>query len=406
MASTGTLIFETVVSDFIKVIPDIPVVETWEWQSDIISSWDGTEQRISIRDQPRRTVEYSILLADDVERNREYRRWFQFLSGTVIVPYYQYHTKITQNSVVGATKIFFSRDKTDFRDNDFAVVFRPSTEKAFLVALTTIDVDGGNTVSLSNAINIGDIVAPAFSSQMANNTGPKMGTVAGRISFNLQAILDRGTSFDRPSSTAVINTFDGLNVLDKRPLARQDADELFNIRPTEFDNLSGRIGRRTSLLHAIIAGGRQFTIARKTNSTEMDYWRDFITAARGMREPFLFPTWREDLFLDTNPNPGDPQILIQGTDYETLYFPHDTFKRIQIQNPTGSIEFRKITVTTPQPGLTTLLTLDTPVTNDSSWGNGFTIGFLNRVRFVTDTIRLNHFASYSIITVSMGTTDQ
>jgi len=405
--STGTLTFETTIADWIRFIPEQPVVETWLWLSDVIGAWDSTEQRISVRRQPRRRIEASILLEDEIERQREYDRLLQRLGDRIVIPFYQYSTRITQDSLITATKIFFNPALTDFRDNDLAVIFRPSTEDSFLIALGTILGDGANTATpLTVDVKKGDIVAPAFNSRLDNRTAINMTTVSGAITFKA-LVEDFRSTFERPGSTAVIDTFDSLNVLDRTPLVIGVVPETFDVRPTIVDNEAGQHDQKVSWLHAFIDGVRTFNIKRVLDPTEMDYWRDFIVAARGQRNSFLMPSWREDLFLATPlPNPGDPSIVVTNTPYSTLYFPHDTYKRLVLVNPSAVRDYRKVTAVNDEPGGNVRLSLDTPVTSDLSWGNGFTIEYLNKVRLGSDQQKLTHFAMHTIFELVIRTTDQ
>lgn len=404
--SQGTFIFETSLADWLNVMPDPPVIETWTYLSDIIVAWDSTEQRISARRQPRRTIEYNILLEDDESRQREYDRWYQRLSMGIVIPFFQYSTYITQDSPVSTSTVHFVAARSDFRDDDMAVVYRPSTDESFLITLDTISATSSTTANpLTQDIYEGDLISPAFDCLLVNKSGPEMSSVSGILAVKARVTNFR-TSFDRPGSTASITEFDSLKVLEKLPLARSSAQEFFDIRPTYHDNQTGIISQDTSWLHAMIEGSRQFVIKRKTDPDEMDYWRDFIVHLRGQREPFLMSTLREDLFLDSNPNPGDSQISIQGSTYATEYFTHDTYTRLALTNPSGEVNYRKVTAAVPQAGGTTLLTLATAVTNDPSWANGFEIAFLNKLRLGSDEIRLTHFTTYTLVDLVIRTTDQ
>lgn len=402
----GTFLFETTIAAWIKILPEQPVVETWQWLSDVIGGWDSTEQRISVRRQPRRRIEYSILLEDDVARQREYDRWYNQLAGSIVIPFYQYSTRITQNSVITDTKIYFDPDRTDMRDDELVVIYRGSTDVSYLLRLNEVEADGATLASpLTIDINIGDTVAPAFESRLDNLTGPIMTSVSGGLDVKAWVIEFR-SSFDRPESTAVIDTFDSLPVMDRRPLARNSAAEVFDINPTLFDTGSGLHDQRSAWLHAFIGGVRQFTIPRRTQPGEMDYWRDFLTALVGMREPFLLPTFRRDLFLAQIPNPGDQLILIEGANYGSQYWPHDTYKRLQFWNSSNEIIYRKVDAVADQPGGTTLLTLDDPLPMSFNWAEDFTISFLNKVRLVADEVQLTHYEMYTIMEIAVRTIDQ
>jgi len=403
---TGTFLFETSIADWIKIQPEQPVVETWEWLSDVIGGWDSTEQRISVRRQPRRRIEYSILLEDDIARQREYARWYSRLAGSIVIPFYQYSTKINQTSVITDTKIYFNPDRTDMRDGELVVIYRGSSDESFLLRLDEVESDGATLASpLTVDIDVGDIVAPAFSCRLDNQTGPQMTSVSGQLRVHA-SVTEFRESFDRPESTAVITEYDSLPVMDRIPLARNSAAEVFDINPTIFDTGSGIHDQRSAWLHAFIGGMRQFTIPRRRDPAEMDYWRDFLTALVGMREPFLLPTFRKDLFLAQTPNPGDYLLQIEGANYGSQYWPHDTYKRLQFWNSSGEIIYRKVDAVADLPGGITQITLNDPLPLSFNWAENFTISFLNKVRLASDEVQLSHFEMYTILEIAVRTTDQ
>lgn len=402
----GIFIFETIIADWIKIIPESPVVELWEWVSDILTAWDSTEQRISGRRQPRRRIEYYFLLEDDSEHRREYERYYNKLASGLVIPFYQYSTLITQNSVITDTKIYFDPDRTDVRDDELVVIYRVGTEESFLLRLDEVQSDGATLASpLTVNINAADIVAPAFTSRIDNATGPAMTSVSGRLDVRAW-ITEFRSSFDRPGSTASITEYDSLMVLDKRFRAEEDIPNVFDVHPTIIDSESGLHDQRSSWLHAFISGMRSFIVPRQRLPIEMDWWRDFITALVGQREPFLMPTWRRDLTLAVIPNPGDYQIEINEDTYSAQQFPYDTYKRLQFLNSSGDIIYRTVTGVTDQPGGTTLLDLDDPLPLNFAWAEDFDISFLNKVRLATDQVRLEHYVRDTVITIAVRTTDQ
>jgi len=408
----GTFIFETIVLDWIKTIPEIPVIETWETKTDIMTAFNSTEQRVSARRQPRRKQEYNLLLDDDIERQREYDRWYMQLSEDIVLPFYQYSTRITQDSAISTSKIFFDPDKTDVRSAEYVIIFRPSTDDSFVLQLGTVVSDGSSTDSpLSQNILTGDLVCPAATSRLENLTGPEMTSVSGNISISAWATEFR-TAFNKTRyvDPVSIETYDSLNILDKCPLARSSAQESFDIDPTIFDFETGLHEQRSSWDHAFVTGSRMFLIQRKRFPEDMDWWRDFIVEANGQRDSFLLPSWREDLILDSNPSQGATLIYVEGTSYGLNYWPHDTYKRLKFtinkDSTDEEIIYRKIDAIESIAGGTTKLTLDTALPGTSQWGNGFIIEFLNKCRFGSDIFKLTHYALYSIIEVTIRTTDQ
>jgi hypothetical protein len=136
----------------------------------------------------------------------------------------------------------------------------------------------------------------------------------------------------------------------------------------------------------------------------MDYWRDFLHAARGMREPFLAPTFREDFALATIPS-SSTTIDVLTADYDVNYFPRDTYKRLRLEAPNGDVLYRKVSSVLVLSGTTQRLTLNTALPGTSPWANGFKVGYLNRVRLGSDEVQLAHYEMTTLVELVLRTTD-
>lgn len=402
----GIFTFEALTFDLLPYIPEQPVVETWEWLSDVLIALDSTEQRISVRRQPRRAINYRLLIDQEERPRRElYNTWYGRIGTSVVIPFYQYSTRITQDSLAPALKIYFDPTRTDLRDGESVVIHRSSTGGFFLLVLSEIEPDGATLATpLLQDVYTADILAPATRCRLENLTGPRMTSVSGWINVKASTTEFR-SSFNRPGSTAEIEEFDGLRILTPRQLTRNAVPEVFDINPTIVDNQTGLHKQYVSWLHAMVSGVRKFSIPRVLEPVWMDWWRDFLTVTVGIREPFLIASWHRDLSLAVIPEPGASQLEIEQGGYSSQYWPYDTFKRIQLRNSNGEIVYRKVVSVTDKPGGTVLLLLNEGIPSEETWGEDFDISFLNRVRLVSDQVRLHHYALYTIVELSIRTTD-
>jgi len=404
---SGLFTLNATLLEWIKTIPEVPVVETWAWLTDFIVGHNGSEQRIRLRRQPRRRMEYSVMVQNDADRRTWYNRFHQYLSTHVLIPFYQYDTVVTQDAAISATKVFFDPSRTDFRDGEYSIVYRPSDGSTYVLLLDTIEVDGATLPApLTFPVYAGDLIVPSFFGRLDNRGGIEMTSVAGRVGLGA-FIIDFRSQFDRPGSTAIITTYDGLNVLERRPVVtRGPAPELMDTNPTLIDGLTGAYASKVGWLHPYVGGARQFVFARKTQPGELDYWRDFLTATGGQCIPFLTPTYRQDLVLATTPPAGALQINVVDTLYALDYFQFDTYTRFMFTNPDGSTVYRTAVDAQAQADMTTLITLDTALPVTADWATGFDISYLNRVRLDDDVVRLTHFPITTIVDLSVRTTDQ
>lgn len=403
-SGTGYLTFKATIADFVQMIPDAPVTENWSWLTNVIESRNNTEQRIALRATPRRNIKFGFLLEDETERRRQYNRWYKSLGNNIILPYYQYFTKLQQTSAIGTSKLYFDPAKTDLRDGEFAIVMHEETVTGHAVKIETVDPDGATLEStLTFEATDKMIIAPSFLSRLNDRSGLSMKMVTGRIEVAALALSYR-EQFKRPGSAAVIQTFDGMPVLHLRPIAAGETPEVFDANYEVMDSQVGAQAHFMSWPHPVVGTTRKWTIRRRQYPEEMDWWRDFLDTVAGQREPFLMPTWFADMALAETPIPGSSQLRIIGSDYAQLYWPYDTFKRVQIESD-GGLVWRKVLAVAQNVDGTTTLQLDSPLGTDPADVEGLKVSFLNRVRLASDTITLTHDRLRTQIEVPTKTVD-
>lgn len=401
---TGLLYFAADIADFVQMQPDPPVQETWAWLTDVIPARDGSEQRIALRATPRRSIKYGFLLENETERRRQYNRWFKSLASRPVLPYYQYSTQLNAEALAGAERLYFDPARTDLREGEFAIIYSAATEQGYLVKLGALEVDGANLdAPLTFDATTDMIISPAFTSRLSDRTGLTMQKVTGSIIVQGEALTSR-ESFTRPGSTAVIPTFDGYPVLDIRPISAGDTPETFDANYEVIDGRTGVQDIYSSWPHPAVNSVHKWTIRRLQNPVEMDWWRDFLDAAKGQQNPFLLPTWFADLVAAENPSPSTTQLTIAASDYSSLYFPYEAFKRLQIETAAGII-WRKVLSVTDNPDGTTTLELDTGFGVGAEDVEILKISYLNLVRLSTDAVNLMHERIRTQIELATRTVD-
>ena len=407
--AVGYFTFQATTADFVVGIPDAPVQERWEWLTNIMKSWDGTEQRASLRLQPRRTLLYSRLLDDEDARRLHYEHFYKNINGRIIIPYYQYATVLTQDSLLGTNRVYFDPAKTDVREDEYIVITDPATEAGVLAFIDTLEVDGATLLdNLEQDVNTGDLVAPSLPSLYPDGTGLGMIQLSGDYTLTSRTFGDRETSFERPGSAAwpAIFEYDSMKVLTERPLVRDRITEQFIGGKVMARNDVGVLDFTDRWLRPDVAGERLYLIQRTTDYTKLDRWRTFFEETYGQREPFLLPTFRPDLTLAEAVVQNSSTITINEQDYENRYFPYDTYKRIQLMAANDLTTVWRTVVNVIQSGSDLILTFDEPLPDSTLFaGSDLTLSFLNKVRLNSDTVDLVHWQTHSLLRFSVRNID-
>lgn len=399
-----TFTFLATVVDFVTMFPDDPVTEILGWKTQIITNFDGSEQRIALREEPRRNVEFSFLL-DARERRQQYRRMHRSLGADIVVPFYWYGARVAAAASAGATQIYFDPAKTDVRDGDYIVISDPVTLTGQIATIDEVQSDGATlTGTLASAITTRMIVAPGFFCRLIDRTGLKMRTVAGEVEIKAESLISR-PDFARPGSAVTISTFGGYNVLDRQPVARIDSDEIFEAGYDLIDYDVGRAQIDMGWSHPFVSGRRQFRIDREGNPAEMDFWRDFLDATRGQQAAFLMQTWHSDLVPVANPEVSSNLITLPNAEYATELFPYETYKRLVIVSASGTV-YREVESVEVEEDGTASVYLANEFGDDPADVAISRISFLNLVRLASDSVKLVHGRRYTILEMQIRTVDR
>ena len=391
----------------LSVPPEVPITETWDWLSDVFTSFNGTEQRVALRGAPSRTIKYITKVLGTQDYQQQVRTLWEAAQSVYLIPFFQYATSLTQEAPVGASTIFIDPKTTDLQVGDNVFLYGRNGQGTFkLLALTATNftIDSPLTFDMP----VGDMVIPAFGCYLPDKTAIKMkGYQNGQIDISGTTANSPHTSHSRPGSATVFNALNNLIILDKQPLGDKDDD--FAVM-TGGDMIDYKIGVNelyTTWLNNKFMGSRQYKISRYSRAVDMDYWRDFGAYCSGQQSAFLMPTFRPDLTLGPVPPLGGTQIVLGDTDYSRVFFSSSTiFGYIGIQTANGWFYTRVLGAS-----------IDAVTGNDAlsiSPGLPFAPGsnifikicLVIRCRLATDKITLTHNHLSTVVDIMVRSTEQ
>lgn len=390
----------------LSVIPNVPVKETWEWLTDIITTEDGNEQRIALRNVPRRTM-LTNLTTQSIDEVRAQIDLHMFtLGGHALIPYYQYATFLTVGAVIGATTLDVNTTKTDVRDGEFALLrTRDGVEQ--LIELDEVFDPVGVTLATPLSIDAaaGTWFVPVWQSLVLDGHSMRRYSIdeVSETSLPSQCTQVR-ESFVRPGSTTSFpNAGSGLIILDKRPMANQMPEDQYHSGTTITDQDTGIRDIYTSWLHTHVLSARQYLIKR--NGTDFDFWRDFLDYVKGRRDCFLTPTYREDFYVSTAPLAGSGQLTLSGDRYSTLYFTLASHKYLRLWTAAGTHDCL-VTSALPDIDGNDVITFTLALPIGAGWTDISYVSLLTKVRIGSDQIELDHYAQDTVLGLTLRTVDE
>lgn len=403
----GTLNFLAERATVLSYKPNEPTVQRFEFKTDILRSYDGTEQRIALRPEPREKLEYNILLENEVEMREMKNSLFNGLGSPIVLPLWHEPVEITVDVGVAVVEIFGDFSQSDIVAEDFIYIEsadESTSELARVASITSTKITVDNT--LDNTYSIGDVVYSTRIVQRPDNSSMGRFLVnAGRLPVNGESIELR----DIGGTGATVDTYASLPVLTYRPSYRgAPAEESYRLNYERIDYADNNFLIQYGATFPNIIQPRSFYLQRVTPD-DFQYWKKFLMTVQGRREPFLAPTWRPDLTLDSIPVVGVGEMDIrtdEGVNYGSDYFASEAHKMLQIETGLGNIGY--VTVDTTEDNLDGTMTLTLTATVPDVDGTGtlsepVMLSFLEKVRLASDEVVFQHFSAYSRIEVGLET---
>lgn len=386
---------------FLDLEPEVPVKETWEWKTDVLESYDGTEQRISLRGEaPRYMVDLSLLATDTTALNTIWQRLIASRS-QAWVPEYHRFTETTTNAALGANRLYFNPDQTDIRAGEYLAI---RGDGVYLV--TTAHSDGASiSPNLAKAAPVKSVIAPVDILILDNQPSVSRDRVNNVGKFSLRGRYNRARStLTRPGVSETLTLWDDVPVLDVRPLANEQIIDIVLEDNTNIDNEIGLVSIINKWNQAKVKNQKSFLVNRYETSCfnegvrSQDYWREFLSYCRGSAKKIWVPTYRDDLICVQNPANGGTSILVEGFVYaQTLFFDQDTHIYFEIETKQGTHRCKVVSVGSVGKNTQCNFTPALP----SGYVDVTRISFLIPSRLEGDSVEWEHYQLHSILSLNI-----
>ncbi len=372
------------------ITPDA-LEHTLEFMTDVITSYDGTEQRIAIRKQPKQR--FSALITYDNYLDLRQARADIFLNtdGEVYLPLWHEGVKITSGGTFGTADAQGDFSKSDLTEGDQVIFFNKEGEYQIL----EIDSKSDTEIELTEFFDDDFEVSTVYPVEQVYVMDPPAQDVyptnAGSLQLGLLMVRQPaivgygGTSF---------TTFSSHKVLTQRPIMDSKKAGFMFDRGFEAWETENAVFQDTATPFSTIVSTKRFLI--KT-PTERQNWKKFFADIAGGREAFWVPTWQSDLEVVATPSSTALKISAD-LDYKSLYYDTNAIKNLALIYDDGVL-YRSVTNCVVNGDGTQTLTLNTtyPSTVRS-------VSFLELSRLASDNVTFSHYPGYSELKFSVVTT--
>jgi len=373
----------------IGIIPDLGLVEVWLFQTDVISTWNGTESRMSLRPKPRVQQRGKFAALEQDERRDILALLATDLVNPNTVPLWAWSSKLTADQTAGNTAISADTTLMSLANGDYVVLVNPATRATETNTVSNVTDTGFDLDTvLTQNVTTGWFAIKAMVGLWENKRTLGWSTVTGDYEFQLDSWVD--PIVQRTGTAAALNTLNSLPILERTVLAGAGEEPEF---PRDVIDYGGArvIATRYSNIRR---GSRAAFLVDRADSDDIDYWRLFLDTVKGNWKAFLLSTQLEDLTVSGSLTQGSSTFIVNEAplDFATYHY-------IEIVYSDGTSSNHQITNIA---GGT--LTVSPAIPSDPKVANVDRISYLLKRR-MADRCEWKHNGTKSILSFTVMTTN-
>ena len=312
-----------------------PMTETIVWNTNILNSRNGTEQRIRVRKNPKQQFRATAKIPTN-ELGRVDNLLYGWRKRIWAIPSWM-EARTAQSVTAGDTVITVDTRFADFREDGLALLWVNDRNFEIVEVLTFTDSQLNLAAPTANSF-ASPVVTPMRLARMTNNPIKQTNGYSGFLNMTLE-VTDNITLETNPSA----DQFNSTDVYLEEPLTDGDfAQDSFVHRIEVLDYGTGGVEFFAPWTYTRI--NREFRLL--LDSAEAIWaFREWLHRRAGRLVPFYMPTFENNLRLITT--------TLIGTSFEIVDDENATQasdrNHIAVQKTDGTWEFRTITSITLNP---------------------------------------------------------
>lgn len=361
------------------------VTERYEYLTQINESDDGYEDRYRLRVNPRRSIEYRMLIQQREKRWLERYMW-SWKGRAFSVPIWTDCSVTTAEVGPGLSNIpVVTTEYTSFRVGGVAILLDgfASSEAVEILNVNPTSID---TVRPTLALwPEGTKIYPALTGRMKEDAGITMPTADvdfGRIRFEY---VDNEAIPAVEAPTAYQDGF----VLERAPNRAQDLDVTWQSKYglVDFGIAQPLVDERAAFPDQVTS----FTFAAASRE-EIWFWKQWLEARGGKWSKFYMSSWSVDFEVVTNIDFNDNALEVVDNQYRDFYDGAVAKRDIVIYTTDGQVYYRRITSAAekaPEGSGVEILFIDGQLGTDYTIDEVKMVSFLHPVRLDGDGVDFN-----------------
>jgi hypothetical protein len=365
--------------------PESPMTERLRFLTDILTSKDGSEQRVNLRIDPRIEFDFTLLV-ENHERAKYENKFFGALRDEWTVPLWADVMILTADASSGSGVLNVdSSSFIDFRDGDSVMVWADDDTNEILtncsVAGTVITADSD---TLTGNYSAGSMVYIVRSATLAGNVQ------VSRYNVNLTKFDLTYRMNDSLSDLSDITDFtllNGLPIISDPNFIEGNLEESWEQPVTIVDSGTG-----------VFTTGSYWDRAKRNSAktfktkTRSILWRvrKLLYYMQGQQQTFWLPTFGQDLILNDDIGSADTVLSVENSGYATYTQSRSPRNKIRIILTNGTAYTKNVTLAAELDATTEHITIDSPLGVAVGTGEIDRVEILELVRSATDDFVIKH----------------
>jgi len=310
--------------------------ERLEWLTDVLEAWDGTEQRISLREYPRRRFEYEILARGQAAT------WLDALlvawqARIYATPVWPDARLLTADVLAGTTTLSVDTTDTDFHPAGLALLVKDyQTHESVEIASMTA---GSITLKrpLENTWPAGTKVVPARLARVGEVQTMRR-IVDDAVVTRLALAVDEDTV---PAETAADSgtVYQGVPVLERPPNWSEPLEQGMVRAIVALDYRTGRVAVDDRTGQPLTMRKFEWLLGDRT---DLGVFRAWLLARAGRLNATWVPSWSADLELAQDVSAGATSLVVRDINYRNYYQFARGRQDIAIELNDGTVFYRRI----------------------------------------------------------------
>lgn len=359
------------------------IVERIEWKTDLLQSFDASEQRGALRVGPRKSYEFEAFFDGKARRYAEALAW-GWGARPWALPIWPDGQDLVVDLPAGATAIAIETDARDFAAGALAVIM----VDAFAFEVLEVDAVNPGSLALKRQTTrswpgTARIYPARIARIMDQVTLPRW---SGQAS-GARVIFDVVGPVDHPAAPGATN-YRGLPVLTDRPNWSGGFDVELARKLAILDNATGgRAFDDESGLPAV----RQRMRWTLTTKAEQKAHRGLLHYLAGRTGSIWVPSWADDLVIAALIPSGSTAFDVEFCAYTRQLAQAVGRRDVRIELVGGQVLYRRIVGSTEIDDDTERLAVDVPFAQDIAPADVVQVSFLTLCRGDADAVELAHW---------------